>query len=318
MLERQSADSAAGCTIAVMGAGAVGCYYGGMLARAGNAVRLIGRASHVAAVQRAGLRFETSAGTTQLPLAASVDARALTGAGIVLCCVKANDIARAAAQMAPHLAADAVVVSLQNGVDSAARLAAQLGREVIPAVVYVAAQMAGPGHVRHHGGGELVLGKASASAALAEMFAAAGVPTTVSGEVAGELWGKLIINCAYNALSAITRLPYARLVDSVGIAAVMRDIVDECLAVARADRVTVADDIRETVQRIARTMPTQFSSTAQDLARGKRSEIDQLNGYVLRRGQALGVATPVNRTLHALVRAIETGLPQAGDGNPFT
>jgi 2-dehydropantoate 2-reductase len=138
------------------------------------------------------------------------------------------------------------------------------------------------------------------------MFASAGVSMQISDNVAGALWVKLILNCAYNALSAITQMPYGRLVQGEGIEAVMRDVVQECLAVARAAGVTLPGDVWEAVQGIARTMPTQFSSTAQDLARGKRSEIDHLNGYIVRKGAALGVATPVNRVLHALVKLLES------------
>lgn len=291
--------------VAVMGAGAVGCYYGGMLARAGCEVVLIGRAAHVDAVRDAGLLLETRDFAVRLALAASTQASAVADAQLVLFCVKANDSLPAAADIAPFLAPGAVVLSLQNGVDNAERLRAQLGREVVAAVVYVAAEMAGPGHVRHHGRGELVIGRTPSAGMFADLLAAAAVPLTVVHDATGALWDKLVVNCAYNALSAITRLPYARLVAAPGVETVMRDVIDECLAVARADGVQVADDIHETVRRIARTMPTQLSSTAQDLLRGKRSEIDHLNGHVVRRGAALGVATPVNRTLLALVKALE-------------
>ena len=291
--------------VAVMGAGAVGCYYGAMLARAGCEVVLIGRAEHVDAVRDTGLLFETRESAERLALSASTQANAVAGAQLVLFCVKANDSPPAAADMAPHLAPQAVIVSLQNGVDNAERLRPLLAREVVAAVVYVAAEMAGPGHVRHHGRGELVIGRTPAANMLADLFAAADVPLTVSDDIAGVLWGKLVVNCVYNALSAITRLPYARLVASPGVAALMRDVVDECLAVAHADGVRVAGDLNATVQHIARTMPTQLSSTAQDLGRGKRSEIDHLNGYVVQRGAALGVATPINRTLLTLIHALE-------------
>ncbi|MFZ2855554.1 MAG: ketopantoate reductase family protein [Rhodocyclaceae bacterium] len=292
--------------IAVLGAGAVGCYYGGMLAHAGHPVTLIGRAQHVDAVRRDGLLLETHSFRMHVPLQASTEASAIQGAALVLCCVKSTDTEQAAADLAPHLDPGALVLSLQNGVDNAARLQALLGREVAPAVVYVAAEMAGPGHVKHNGRGELVIGPSAASAGLAELFAAAGVPLQVSDNVAGALWAKLILNCAYNALSAITQLPYARLVRGEGIEETMRDVVHECLAVAQAEGVSVPGDIWDAVQQIARTMPTQLSSTAQDLARGKRSEIDHLNGYVLRRGAALGIATPVNRVLHSVVRLLES------------
>lgn len=291
--------------IAVMGAGAVGCYYGGMLARAGHAVVLIGRAQHVEAVRRDGLFMDTQSFQTYVPLQASTDASGVQGAKLVLCCVKAIDTESAAADMAPHLAPDALVLSLQNGVDNAERLQALLGREVVPVVVYVAAEMAGPGHVKHHGRGELVIGPGAASDDLAALFADAEVPLQISDNVAGALWAKLILNCAYNALSAITQLPYGRLVQADGVEDVLRDVVHECCAVAQAEGVTLPGDMWDAVQSIARTMPNQLSSTAQDLARGKRSEIDHLNGHVLRRGGALGIATPVNRLLHTLVKLLE-------------
>lgn len=291
--------------IAVMGAGAVGCYYGGMLARAGHAVVLVGRPQHVEAVRRGGLFMDTQTFQAHVPMQASTEADALRGAELVLCCVKSTDTANAAADMGPHLASDALVLSLQNGVDNAERLQALLGREVLPAVVYVATEMAGPGHLKHHGRGELVIGPAAGSDELAQLFAAAGVPVRISDNVAGELWVKLILNCAYNALSAITQLPYGRLVQGEGVEDVMRDVVQECLAVAQGVGVSVPGDIWEALQRIARTMPGQFSSTAQDLARGKRSEIDHLNGHVVRRGAVLGIATPVNRVLHTAVRLLE-------------
>jgi 2-dehydropantoate 2-reductase len=204
-------------------------------------------------------------------------------------------------------------------VDNAARLQGLLGCPVAPAVVYVAAAMAGPGHVRHHGRGDLVFGAFAGSDDLAVLFVAAGVPVRISDNVIGELWAKLIVNCALNALSAITQLPYARLLQGEGVEAAMREVVGECLAVARGAGVSVAGEPWEAVQGIVRTMPTQLSSTAQDLARGRRSEIDHLNGQVLHLGEALGIATPANRLLHTLVKALEgrsTINEAGGDGRP--
>lgn len=292
--------------IAVMGAGAVGCYYGGLLARAGHAVVLIGRSQHVEAICRDGLFVETQSFQEHVPVEASTNANAVQGAKLVLCCVKSTDTERAAADMAPHLEPDALVLSLQNGVDNAERLQALLPCAVAPAVVYVATEMAGLGHVRHHGRGELVLGPSAASQKLVDLFAEAGVPVQISDNVTGALWAKLILNCAYNALSAITQLPYGRLVQGEGVEAVMRDVVEECLAVAQAEGVAVPGEVWEDVQRIARTMCCQLSSTAQDLARHKRSEIDYLNGHIVRRGAARDIPTPVNRVLHTLVRLLES------------
>ena len=290
---------------AILGAGAVGCYYGGMLARAGREVVLIGRPVHVEAIRREGLRMETRSFDERVPIAADTNPSAVTGAGLVLCCVKSNDTAQAAADMARHLAADAIVLSLQNGYDNAERLQQALGRPVHPAVVYVATEMAGPGHLRHHGRGELVIGPFAKSTEVVAEFALAGVPVSVSENVAGQLWTKLIINCAYNGLSAITQMPYGRIVAAEGLVDVIADIVSECLAVATADGIRVPEDIRAAVAGIAQSMATQKSSTAYDVARGRRSEIDYINGYVVRRASTHGIPTPVNRTILALVRLLE-------------
>ncbi|QHJ01345.1 2-dehydropantoate 2-reductase [Xylophilus rhododendri] len=291
--------------IAVMGAGAVGCYYGGLLARAGHEVVLIARPVHVEAIRAHGLRLETRSFDEQVRLEASSDPAAVAGAQLVLFCVKSTDTESAAAAIAPHLAPEALVLTLQNGVDNDIRLQPLLPQEVSASVVYVATAMAGPGHVRHHGRGELVIATGSRSAALAACLAAAGIPTEISDNVRGALWAKLLLNCAYNALSAITQLPYGQLVLQPGVTDTLADVVAECLAVARADGVLIPGDVPAAVRAIAQTMPGQFSSTAQDMARGKPSEIDHLNGFVLRRGAALGIATPVNRMLWTLVKALE-------------
>ena len=291
--------------IAVMGAGAVGCYYGGMLARAGHAVTLVGRPAHVEAMQAKGLLLDTQTFCEHVAVQTSTGPEGVQGADWVLFCVKSTDTESAGQSMLPYLGEHTLVFSLQNGVDNAPRLAQVLGRPVVPAVVYVATEMAGPGHVKHHGRGELVFGPFSGSDAALATLAQAGVPAQVSDNVVGALWAKLILNCAYNALSAISRLPYGQLVQGQGVQDVMHDVVNECLAVAQADGVQIPGDTWAAVERIAQTMPSQYSSTAQDLMRGKPSEIDHLNGYVLRRGQALGVATPANRVLHTLVRLLE-------------
>jgi 2-dehydropantoate 2-reductase len=292
--------------VAVMGAGAVGCYFGGMLARAGHDVTLIARPQHVEAIRRDGLRMETKTFDEHVRLSAASGAGAIEGAVLVLFSVKSTDTEAAGAQVKPHLAPGALVLCLQNGVDNADRLRTVLPPpQVAAAVVYVATEMAGPGHVKHHGRGELVIEPSAASERAAQALIAAGVPTEISSNVRGALWLKLIINCAYNAVSAIAQRPYGENVKGEGVTDVMRDVVDECLAVARAEGVQVPGDVHATVARLVESMPTQMSSTAQDLARGKRTEIDHLNGLVVRRGEALGIATPANRVLWALVKLLE-------------
>ncbi|MDQ7744699.1 ketopantoate reductase family protein [Hydrogenophaga pseudoflava] len=294
--------------VAVLGAGAVGCYYGGMLARAGHRVTLVGRQQHVQVFDAQGLRMQTQTFDETVKVAASTEASAVAGADLVLFAVKSPDTEHAGAQMREHLQPGALVLCLQNGVDNADRLRAVLpGAAVAAAVVYVATEMAGPGHLRHHGRGELVIEPSPASHAVAQALGAAGVPTEVSDNVRGALWAKLILNCAYNALSAVGRIAYGELVQRPGVQDIMCDVVAECRAVAAADGVTLPGDVDAAVRRIAETMPTQYSSTAQDLMRGKPSEIDHLNGYVLRRGQALGVPTPANRVLWAVVKLVESG-----------
>lgn len=289
----------------ILGAGAIGCFYGGMLARAGREVALIGRAVHIDAIRCGGLRMQTQSFDEQVPVSAFTDAAAVADSKLVLCCVKSNDTLQAAKDMAPHLDPDAIVLSLQNGYDNAERLQKSLGRLVYPAVVYVATEMAGPGHLRHHGRGELVIGQFAGSSEVVAEFALAGVPVSVSDNVAGQLWAKLIINCAYNGLSAITQMPYGQIVAGDGMREVIDDVVNECLEVAKADGVSVQNDIRSAVAGIAQSMATQISSTAHDVARGRLSEIDYINGYVVRRAAIHGIRTPANRTILALVKLLE-------------
>lgn len=290
-------------SITVMGAGSVGCYFGALLARAGHPVTLIGRASHMQAISQHGLRLQTATEDLNIPITTSTEASAVAGADVVLFCVKSTDTEAAAAQIKPHLAAHTQVLSLQNGVDNDQRLRLILGQQpVAAAVVYVATTMAGPGHVRHFGRGELLIAPCPQGDEIALQFSAANIPTQTSDGVLTALWQKLIINCVYNALSALTQQPYGWLIAQQGVPAVMQDIAAECKAVALADGVLLPASVDEAVAAIARTMPRQLSSTAQDLARGKTTEIDHLNGYVVRRGQALGIATPINRLLQVLVQ----------------
>jgi 2-dehydropantoate 2-reductase len=308
--------------IAVVGAGAVGSFYGAMLARAGQRVVLIGRPQHVASIEREGLKLDMAGRVETLDLEASVSIDAVRGADLALFCVKSTDTESTARELAPSLEPHAVVLSLQNGVENAALLARRLRRTVVPAVVYVATAMAGPGSVRHFGGGDLVIGALpgaadppeSAHASLLQdlvaLFGAAGVNVTISGDVRVELWSKLLINCAFNAISALAQAPYARLAAQPEIRELQQSIVREVVAVAQAEGIALeVGPSLQAVERIARTMPGQLASTAQDVARRKPSEIDHLNGFIVRRGRELGVAVPANQALTALIKLVEAGYP---------
>jgi 2-dehydropantoate 2-reductase len=288
-----------------------------MFARAGAPVTLVGRAQHVEAMTRDGLTLESIHFEQRIPVAASTDVAAAGAAEIVLLCVKTPDTEEAGKALAPHLASGAVVVSLQNGVDNVERLHSAAGIQAIAASVYVAAQMTGPGRVKHTGGGDLIIGdlpgpdrreahRRHELESLAALFARAGVPCRISENIAADLWTKLIMNCAYNAISALTRSRYSRMVGNPWTREVMRQVIEEAVAVARAAGVRFPDvNLVEAGLKLAETMPNAISSTAQDIARGKRTEIDSLNGYVARRAAEMGIPTPANRTLHGLVKLLE-------------
>jgi 2-dehydropantoate 2-reductase len=267
----------------------------------------------------------------------------------VLFCVKTRDTADAARALAPLLRAEAVLVSLQNGVDNVPKLR-DAGIDALAAVVYVATSMPAPGHLLHAGRGDLVIGEygarpdfarddrapgqvaatqvaatqvaanqvaANQAAAAAQpsararkvaaWFERAGVPSRLEDDVRGELWTKLVMNCAFNAISALGRSRYGAMLDDPDVRVLMREAIGECVAVAQADGVTIAgvDTLCEAAMRLGEAMREASSSTAQDLARGRPTEIDSLNGYVAQRGQALGIAAPLNRTLTTLVRLLE-------------
>jgi 2-dehydropantoate 2-reductase len=303
--------------IAVLGAGAVGCYFGGMLARAGAPVTLIGRPAHVEAIARSGLLLESARFRERIPMTAATGVEAARGAAVVLLCVKAPDTEEAVTALVPHLAGEAVFVSLQNGVDNVERIRAVADVDVIAAGVYVGAEMSAPGCVRHTARGDLVIGdmprrdpndeaRRRRLESLAAHFVRAEVPCRVSDDVEADLWMKLLINCAYNAISALSRSRYGRMASDPRVREVMRRVVEEAVAVARAAGVRLADiDHAGAVLKLADSMTETISSTAQDILRGKHTEIDALNGHVARRGAELGVATPVNQTLYALVKLLE-------------
>jgi 2-dehydropantoate 2-reductase len=293
--------------VAVIGAGAVGCYYGGLLLRAGHDVTFIGRHPHVDAINAHGLLLDIQGFKGHLPARAATDATTLAAPDLVLVCVKSADTEAAGRALAGRLRPDTSILSLQNGVDNAQRLRGITGQAVIPAVVYVGSEMAGPGHVRHHGGGDLVIGASPASEALAATLRAAGIATTIADDIEAVQWTKLITNCAFNALSAVAGIAYGPMMQVEGAGDVIASAVREAALVARGCGVALPDDLVEKILKIPAAMPNQTSSTAQDLARGKPSEIDFLNGHVVRKGAELGIAVPTNRALQVMVKLAERG-----------
>ena len=297
--------------VAVVGAGAVGGYFGGMLARAGADVTLIGREKFVEAVNRDGLFLDTLHFKETVRVKASTDIGAAQGAEIVLFCVKSTDNAATAKALAPVLGADAIVVSMQNGVDNPEQIREAAGLQVVPAVVYIAAAVPEPGKVKHGGRGDLSTGPRNVKTErVATVFERAGVTCRITENILGEMWTKLTWNCALNGISALGRVTYGTIEGIADARQVVRSLVAEILAVARAANVELTGytDLDTGVAgalKIAEQLPTAYSSTAQDLMRCKRTEITSLNGYIARRGAELGVPTPVNHAVYTLVRLAE-------------
>jgi 2-dehydropantoate 2-reductase len=315
--------------VAVVGAGAVGCYFGGMLARAGAPVILIGRAPHVEAINRDGLFIDSIHFKQSVSVSASTELGAVRDAHLVLFSVKTVDTESTAKLLAPYLAPDTIVVSLQNGVDNAERIDFAAGIRVIPAVVYIAAAMTGAGRVKHSGRGDLIIGnpgnpspKHDAGTAeleeVAAIFTRAGVACRVSANITAELWQKLIMNCAYNAISALSSTKYGRIAEDAGTIEVIKQVIVEAVAVGNAVGVQLSSDsmIAAALKLGGEAMPEAVSSTAQDIARGKPTEIDSLNGYLVRKGAELGVPTPVNQTLYNLVKLLERAPSRSSSDEP--
>jgi 2-dehydropantoate 2-reductase len=298
--------------VAVMGAGALGCFFGGKLAQAGAQVTLIGRAATVDAIKRDGLTLESGGTAAKVHVDATVDPNGARGAKLVLVCVKSGDTARAAEALAPHLERDAVLVSLQNGVGNVERIHAATSRRVVAGLVYIGTNMPAPAHVRHSGGDRIVLGAIKGCGAdealvgdTAAIFRKAGINVEVSADIEAGLWHKLMLNCAYNAICALTGKPYGEMGAVPEVRAVMQQAAEEVIVLARRKGAAIPAAVFDDLFTMTQSMPQQMSSTAQDIAKGRATEIDYLNGYVARESDALGLAAPVNRTLNALVKLRE-------------
>ena len=313
--------------IGIFGTGAVGGYYGGILASEGHDVRFVARAELAKVLNASGLRIESKQWQRAIGperLQASADPSLLADLDGVLLCVKSDDTESSARAMRDVLAPHCWVMSLQNGVDNAARAQAVLQRPVIPAVVYVATAMPEPGLIRHYGRGDLVIGKPLDETfgrvsdevlhEIATRFSESGVPVVVSANVHQALWSKLLVNCVFNPISALAQVNYGTLSSQPETQGVMQAVVEEVIQVARASGTMLERDaMRVACDQITTGMAGQKSSTAQDLARHKRTEIDHLNGFIVREGARLGVPTPVNATLYAMIKLMEFSLvPRTG------
>ena len=297
--------------MAVVGAGAVGGYFGGMFARAGAPIIFVGRKDFADTIGSKGLVLDRSHGQETIRIETTTEMRAIRDCSLILLCVKANNTAATAEQMAPFLGADTTVVCLQNGVDNADKVRAAANVLAVPAAVYVAVSVPESGRVKHLARGDLVIGPPSEhTTQTAKIFARAGIPCRISENIEGELWLKLLRNCALNAISALGHVTYGQIAQNADAKQLMQKVVDEVLAVARAAGVVMPgvhdrDSGMAAAIELAAQMADVFSSTAQDLQRGRPTEIDALNGYITRRAAELGIAVPANRALCTLVKLAE-------------
>jgi 2-dehydropantoate 2-reductase len=305
--------------IHILGAGSLGCAIGGTLAAAGSDVTLIARSrEHVDAVNARGLVLRDADGNDRIvKVAALTDARGLSPADLVIVLVKSFHTEAAIEGYKQAVGDSTIVMSLQNGLGHEEVLEKAVGRaRLLAGKTYVGGVLLAPGVVRAGVQGKLTLigepagGISERAQRVAAEFERAGLKTTVSSNITGAIWDKLLVNTATGALSAITRLPYGPLYAVPELEATAVAAVAEAFAVARAKGVTLS--IKEPIDawRMASAgLGADFkASMLQSLEKGSVTEIDFINGAVVREGERLGVPTPVNRTLVACVKGIEKGM----------
>jgi len=318
--------------IAVLGAGALGCALGGVLTEAGHMVWLINRGrEHVEAMRARGLVMREQRGGAGMvertvTVRATTDCRDIAAAGgpvdLLIVLVKSFHTESAIASALPIVGPRTTVLSLQNGLGHEDVLAAAVGRQrVVAGKTYAGGVLLGPGRiVVGTRSKETIIGELDGSEServrdIAAAFNAAGLLTTVSTNVLGALWDKLLVNVATGALSATTRLPYGELYAVPEIASTAIAAVAEAMAVARAHEVRLSvSDPREPWLKAATGLPFEFkASMLQSIEKGSVTEVDYVNGAVVRWGERRGVPTPVNQTLVACVKGIERSLARVAE-----
>ena len=301
--------------IYVLGAGAVGCYFGGMLARTQYDVTFIARPDRTQALNELGLEMDCQAFHETIKVKASSDLSILSDADLVLLSVKSLDTERTLSEVKSILPSKAAILSLQNGVANIDVASKIVANPIYAAVVYVAAGMIGHRIMKHHGRGELLIGNVAKAnpqddqnlSGLCQLFEGAGVPCSIPPQIKRDMWLKFLVNCSFNAISGIGQISYGEMVKSPAIVKLIEGVTKEFLAIASLEdvNITLAEALAAN-ESIAKTMITQVSSTAQDLAKGKMTEIDFLNGHIVMLGKRYGITTPYNESVYALVKMMES------------
>ena len=301
-----------------MGAGGVGGYFGARLAQAGEDVTFIARGKHLEAIRQQGLRVKSPVeDVTIRPARATSDPAEVGPVDFVLFGVKMYDTESAGEAVRPLIGENTAVISLQNGVDNEEKLASILGREhVMGGVSYIFAAIAEPGVIEHSSPvARLVFGEIDGritprAEAFRDACQRAGIDVEISTDIERTLWTKFLGNCAGNGLTSVCRTPLGPILDDPD----PRDMYVACLreaeAVARAKGVRLDPNVIEQQLAGLDPMPAHLrSSTEQDLARGNRLEVESLNGLVTQLGRQLGIETPVNRFIYAVLKPHAAGMP---------
>lgn len=299
--------------VAVVGAGAMGSLFGALLAEAGADVWLVDIwKAHIEAVNTDGLEIEREGQIRTVALKATTDPVEINTCDLVIVFVKSihtGDAARTAAMLAGEAG---LVLTLQNGMGNADRIAQDVDPgKVIAGTTSYGATMLGPGKIRHAGIGPTTIGmwhKGDSAGAeyIAAFLSKAGIETEVVKDVKSIVWGKLLINVGINAITALTGIKNGQLLDLDATVALLKAAVEEAVAVAEARNIAVREDAVDHVLEVAKATSGNRSSMGQDVDNQRLTEIDAINGVVVREAERLGLQAPVNRTLTTLVETLQT------------
>jgi 2-dehydropantoate 2-reductase len=300
--------------IVIVGPGAMGSLFAAFLAKSKEEVWLLDKSKERAEKIRAqGIRVEGVSGNWQAKPQATDDPKDIENADFLIMCVKSYDTKEAIARAKPLVGENTLVLTLQNGVGNIEIIGEVVGAErVIGGATNQGATLLEAGYIRHAGRGETVLGRIDGKIpvqmrSLRETLNKVGLETRISRDIKGLLWSKLIINVGINALTAITRLPNGKLREFEGTRKILREAVTEAIRIAKRKRIKlIYDDPMAKVEAVCEATATNISSMLQDVLRKKRTEIDFINGVIVRQGQELGIPVPVNSVLVDLVKTIES------------
>jgi 2-dehydropantoate 2-reductase len=296
--------------IAVFGAGGVGTFYGGLLARAGHDVHFVARGAQLETLRTQGIHISSlSLGEIRVPpVRATARASDIGPAGLVLLSVKAHQTGAVLDEVAHLVGPETTVMALQNGVESDEVLAARFGAaRVASAVVYVGATLEAPGFVRHVAAGTLVI---RATERVRDVLASTGLPVRVSPDIERQRWHKLAWNASFNAVSALTLRSSQDLLGNPDTRRLLLAMMHEVMAVANAQGVALgAADIEQLVATTEKAAAIRTSMLV-DRERGRPLETDALVGVVVRKGRDAGIPTPIAEVLYALLTAIDAPAAQ--------